>query len=192
MDHVCTIFCITNRVLRNVCFYITKLQVVACIQHTTVSIPTSLAKVILCFFCCSDEHFRSIEMFCKKCLGDFRSEVSKIYTKCITSCFFDIFQSLNHMNFTLYDTDWTFVDVFCIIFFSISFYKSFSSVYGKAFRETVTAYSNDSNFYFWHVIHDKNSSILYSRYLFYVSFLSSRSVNSDLFNRFRHSHPSVR
>ena len=190
MDHVCTVFCITNRVLRNVCFYITKLQVVACIQHTTVSISTSLAKVILRFFSSCNKHFRSIEMFGKKCLRNLRSEVSKIYTKCITSCIFDIFQSLNHMDFTFYDTDWTFVDIFCIIFFCISFYKSFSSVYGKAFRETVTAYCNNSNFYFWHVIHDKNSSILYSRY--FVFNFHSRSVDSDPFNRFRHSHPSVR
>ena len=119
-------------------------------------------------------------MFGKKCFGNLRSEVSKIYTKCITSCFFDIFQSLNHMDFTLYDTDWTFVDIFCIIFFSISFYKSFSSVYGKAFWETVTAYSNDSNFYFWHVIHDKNSSILYSRYFMFRFLVHDQSIPTFL------------
>ena len=161
MDHICTVLCITYRILRNICFYVTKLQVVACVQHTAVSISTSLAKIILCFLCCCDEHLRSFEMFCKKCLGNLRSEVSKIYAKCITSCFFDIFKSLDHMDLTLYDTDRTLIDIFCIVFLCVSIYKSFSSVYGKAFRETISADCNDSDFNFWHIVHNLHSPFLY-------------------------------
>ena len=131
MNHICTVFGITNRIFRDIGFYITKLQVIACIQHTAVSISTSLAKVILCLLCCCDKHFWSVEMFCKKCFGNFRSKVSKVNTKCIAACFFDVLKSLYHMNFAFYDTDWTFVDILCIIFVCISLYKSFSSVYRK-------------------------------------------------------------
>ena len=109
---------------RNISFYVAKLQIVACVQHTAVSISTSLAKIILCFLCCCDEHLRSLEMFCKKCLRNLRSEVSKIYTECVTACFFDILQSLDHMDLTLYDTDRTFVDILCIVFLCVSFYKA--------------------------------------------------------------------
>ncbi len=42
------------------------------------------------------------------------------------------------MDLTLYDTDRTLIDIFCIVFLCVSIYKSFSSVYGKAFRETIS------------------------------------------------------
>ena len=91
-------------------------------------------------------------MLCKKGLRNLRSEVSKIYTECVTACFFDILQSLDHMYLTLYDTDRTFVDILCIVFLCVSFYKSFSPVYGKAFRKTISADCNDSDLNFWHVV----------------------------------------
>ena len=58
------------------------------------------------------------------------------------------------MDLALYDTDRTLIDIFCIVFLCVSFYKRFSSVYGKAFRETVSADCNDSDFNFWHVVHN--------------------------------------
>ena len=45
--------------------------------------------------------------------------------------FFDIFQSFDHLNLAFYDTYRTFINVICSIFFCVSFYQSFSSVYRK-------------------------------------------------------------
>ena len=166
MDHIRTVLCITYRIFRNIGFYITKLQVIACIQHTAVSISTSLAEIILCFLSCCDKHLRSLKMLCKKGLRNLRSEVSKIYTECVTACFFDILQSLDHMDLTLYDTDRTFVDILCIVFLCVSVYKSFSPVYGKAFRKTISADCNDSDLNFWHVVHNLHSPF-YIRQIFH-------------------------
>ena len=48
MDHICTVICISYRIFWDiVSANISQLQVVACIQHTTVSITTSLNQVIL-------------------------------------------------------------------------------------------------------------------------------------------------
>ena len=154
MNHIRAVLCVSNRIFRNVSFYVAKLQVIACVQHTAICVSTSLTEIILCLLCCCDKHFRSVEMLCKKCLGDLRTKVSKVYTKSVAACFFDVFKSLNHMNLALYNTDWTFINILCVIFLCVGLNKSFSSVYRKAFRETVSADCNDSNFYFWHVIHD--------------------------------------
>ena len=70
------------------------------------------------------------------------------------------------MDLTLYDTDRTFVDILCIVFLCVSFYKSFSPVYGKAFRKTISADCNDSDLNFWHVVHNLHSPF-YIRQIFH-------------------------
>ena len=93
-------------------------------------------------------------MLCQKCLGNFRTEVAKVYAEGITACFFDVFQSLYHVDLALHDTDRAFIDIFCVIFCFVSIHQRLSSVYGKALREAVTADSYDTQFDFWNVVHD--------------------------------------
>ena len=137
-DHGCYVFCIANRVLRNVCVQVAQFQVVACVQNAAVCIAASAYKVVAGLFCCCYYHARSVEVFYKQGFLGLRSEVSKVYNKCITLCFFQVFECVHHVDFIL-DDDWTFVD-----FSVVCFYDCFSSVLGKAVREAVTAYCNDT------------------------------------------------
>ena len=154
VKHISTLLSITYRILWDVSFNATEFQVVASVEHTAVSIATAIHKVVLAFFCCCDEHSWAIEMFSKKCFTDFRTKVSKVYAKSVTSCFLDIFKSLNHVNFTFYDTDWAFINAFCSIFFCVSIHQRFSSVNGQRLWEAVTANCNHADFNFWHVKHN--------------------------------------
>ena len=155
MDHVSTFLCCSYRILRNVSFYSSEFQVITCIKHSTVSISTSLCQIILCLLCSCDKHLRSVKMFCKQCLRNLRSEVSKINNQCVTSCFLYIFQGLHHVDLTLYDTDRTFIDSSFTIFFCVGIDQCFSSVHGKTLRETISAHCYNTDFQFWHVTHNK-------------------------------------
>ena len=43
MNHICALCSGSYRILRNICMDIAQLQVVACVQHTAVSIATAIA-----------------------------------------------------------------------------------------------------------------------------------------------------
>ena len=148
MDHVCAVLRIPYRILRNICLHIAQLQIIACIQHTTVGIAASLDQVILGFLSGSHEHLRAFEMFRKQRLGNLRTEVAQIYTERITAVLPDILQGIHHVNLALNDADRTLVDIRPIILRLISFHQGFSSVHCKRCRKTVTAYSHNTNFYF--------------------------------------------
>ena len=154
MDHIRTFPGSSHRIFRDICLDVTELQVVACIQHTAVCIPASLNQIISSLFCRCHEHLRSVKMFCKERLCNLRSKVSKINDQRITSGLFDVFQRLYHVDLTFHDTDRTFVNIVIPVFCFVCIYKGFSSCYGKALRKTVTADCNDSDFHFWHVVHD--------------------------------------
>ena len=83
-------------------------------------------------------------MLCKQCFRNFRSKISKIYNQRIAAGSLDIFQRLHHVDFTLYDADRTFIDVFCRIFLLVGFHQISSSRYGKALRKTVSAHRYNS------------------------------------------------
>ena len=122
MNHISTSFCCSYRILRDVSFCVSQFQVIAGIQHTAVSISAAIHQAVAGFLSSGTEHYRAVKVFCQKCFGNFRTEVSKVYTKRITAGFFDILQSLNHLNFAFYDTDWTLINVICAIFLCVSFY----------------------------------------------------------------------
>lgn len=65
----------------------------------------------------------------------------------------DIFQCLYHVDFAFYNTNRTFIDPFCSVFFCVCFHQILSSVNRKTFRETISADCYYSNFYFWHIVH---------------------------------------
>ena len=153
MDHIGAVLSVAHRILGDVCFGVSQFQVVAGVEHSAVCISSSAYQAVAALLGCCNKHFRSVKMFCQQSLGDLRSEVSKVYAEGITTGFFDILESLDHMDLALDDTDGIFVDVCCIIFFCVSVHKSFSSVYRQGLRETITAHCHDTNFYFGNVVH---------------------------------------
>ena len=78
------------------------------------------------------------------------------------SCpFFDILQSLYHMDLTLHDTDRTFIDILFPIFCLISLHQGFPSGYGQALRETISAHCYNTDFQFWHILHSMYSPFFF-------------------------------
>ena len=128
MNHICTFFRAANRFFRNISFCVSQCQIVACIQHSTVSISSSLYQIF--FLRCSNNDCRSIKSLHKHCLCNLWSKISKIHTQSITSCLFKIVQCLQHMNLTLHNANWTFINIFLSVFILIRSYQIFSSVYG--------------------------------------------------------------
>ena len=147
VDHVCALLCSTNGVLRDVSLNIAKLQIVACIQHAAVCIATSVLQISLALLCSCNEDGGTIKVLCKQGLGDFGTEVSKIYAKCVTSGLLYVLKSLNHVDLALNDTNGALINVSSAILIGISLYQRLSSVNGQALGEAVTANSNDTNFY---------------------------------------------
>ena len=131
MNHICTFLSSSNRILWDISLNIAEFKVVACIEHTTVSITTVVDKTSVksVFFRGSNEHLRSVKVLGKKCLRNFRTEVSKVNNKSVASGFLDILKSLYHMYFAFYDTYRTFVNILSIIFVCVSLYKILSSCY---------------------------------------------------------------
>ena len=111
VDHVCALCCCSYGILGDISLDVSELKVVACIKHTAICIATAVHKVALALFCCSTEHLGTFEIFCKKSLRNFGTEVSKVYAKCVTSSFLDILKSLYHVDFALYDTYWALINV---------------------------------------------------------------------------------
>ena len=130
-------------------------------------------------------------MLCKQCLGNLRSEVSKIYNKRVTSCFLDILKSLYHVDLALYDTDRTFVNIRVSVFFFVCFHQSFSSAYRQALRKTISAHCNNSDFQFWHVIHCNTSFLCF---LGFLCFIFASFFTLPVFSRLRsrYSRLSIR
>ena len=85
MNPVCAFCCGTHGILRDVSLHIAQLQVIACVQHTAVSIAASAHQVVLALLGRRYVHGRTVEMLCQQSLGNLRSEVSKIYTQRVTA-----------------------------------------------------------------------------------------------------------
>ena len=113
-------------------------------------------------------------MLCKQGLRNLRSEVSKVYCQSVAACFFDILQSLYHMDLTFHDTDRTFIDILFPIFCLISLHQGFPSGYGEALRETISAHCYNTDFQFWHILHS-----MYSPF-FFIDICPKLSINSFL------------
>ena len=137
-DHLSYFFRCSYRIFRDVCFQVTKLQVIACIQHTAVGVSTSLYQIISVFFCCCNYHTRPVKIFYQQSLCSLRTEVSKIDNQGITSCFLYLFQRFLHIQLALYYS-WTFVQ-----FPFISRCHCFSSGLGQCDREAISAYCHDT------------------------------------------------
>ena len=138
-------------ILGNVSADVSEFEVVACVEHAAVCVAASLDQVVLGFLSCRDEHLGAVKVLCKKGLGDLGAEVAEINAECVAAGSFDVRKSLNHMDLALDNADGTFIDIRLIIFCLISLYESFSAVYGKAFRETVAADSDDAELHFGNV-----------------------------------------
>ena len=128
VDHVSAILSVADRILRDISLYISEMEIVACVEHSTVSISSAVLKISLALFSSCAEHLGSFEVLSKKSLGDFGTEVSEIYTKSFTSGLLYILKSIDHIDLALNDTDRTLIDVSCIILLGISLNKSLAAV----------------------------------------------------------------
>ena len=68
-------------------------------------------------------------MLCQKRLGNFRSEIAKIYAKRVTAGFFHIFKRLHHMDLTLNDANRTLINILFAVFLFIRGYERLPSVH---------------------------------------------------------------
>ena len=130
MDHICAFISGTHRVLRNIRLDIAQSQVIACVQHTAISISASLYQVVFALLCCGNKHFRTIKMLCQQCLRYLRSKIPQVYDQRVASGFPDILQCLDHMDLALHDADRTLIDIPCIVLFAVRVHQCFSAVHG--------------------------------------------------------------
>ena len=153
MDHVCALFRIAYRIIRDVALCIAKSQVVGSIQNTAVSIAAAVDQIVLGLLSCCAEHLRSIEMLRKKSLGNFRSEVSKIYAQSVAVILLDVLERVHHVDFALDDCDGTLIDVCSIVLLRVSCYQSFSAVLSKRSGEAVTGNGNNTKLDYRNIVH---------------------------------------
>ena len=118
MNHVCTFIRRSHRILGNIGFNASQMEIIACIKHAAVGITPALDKpsVRRSLFCRSYKHFRTVKLLRKHGLGNLRPKIPKINAKCIAALPFDIFKRLQHMYLTFHDTDRTLINLGFIIF----------------------------------------------------------------------------
>ena len=132
-DHLCDVISCSNRIFRNISFQMTHFQVVGAVQHTAVSIATSVDHIAITL-CCGYIHAWSVKSLSDQSLWSLWSEVSKENNKCITLSFVYILECLLHV-FLILNSYWTFIKLTFV-----SVHDSCTSLLGKLNRETVTAY----------------------------------------------------
>ena len=162
VDHVRTLCGSSYRILRNVRFHATQLQIVAGVEHAAVRITAAGRKHAGVFLGSGTEHLRTVKVLCQQRFGNFRTEVPQIDAQGIAAGFFQVVQSLYHVDLTLHDTDWTFVNIFCVVLLGIGIDQSLAAVHGQTFRKAVTADCNDADFHFRNIDH-KAVSFLHLR-----------------------------
>ena len=86
-------------------------------------------------------------MLCKQGLGDLGTEVSKVYAERVTLCLLDILQCIYHIDLALDDGNGALIDISSAVLLGVSIHQCFSSVDCQGSGETVTAYTDNTNFY---------------------------------------------
>ena len=128
VNHIRAFVRIANRIVRDIGLHVAKRQVVAGVQHSAVCVAAAVQQILLALFGGCTEHLWSVKVLCQQSFGNFRSEISEIYAQRIASRLLNIFQCVYHIDFALDDGDGTFIDVFCIVFFTVCFYQRFPSL----------------------------------------------------------------
>ena len=112
MDHLSTLGSVANGLLRDVSASLAQAQSLAGVQHTAVSVATTVDQVLLSLLSSSTEHSGSLEPVGQHGLRNLRTEVAQVYAEGVTACLCDILQCLLGVDLTLNDTDRTLVDAF--------------------------------------------------------------------------------
>ena len=110
MDHLCTLASVANGLLRNVSASLAQRESLAGVQHTAVSIATTVDQILLRLLCSSAEHRRTLEPVGNHSLRDLRTEVAQINAEGVTSSLLHILESLLSVDLTLNDGDGALVD----------------------------------------------------------------------------------
>jgi len=110
MNHLSTLSCIAYWLLWNICTSLTQRQSLAGVQHTAVSITTTIDQVVLSLLSSSAEHGGALEPVGNHGLGNLGTEVAQVNAKGVTTGFLHIGQSLLSVDLTLNDADRTLVD----------------------------------------------------------------------------------
>ena len=111
MNQFSAVSSVTHRLLWDVGTGLADIQSLAGVQHTTISVATTINQVVLCLLSGSTEHRWALEPIGYHCLRNLGTEVAKIYAKGVASSLLHILKSLLSVNFTLYNTDRTLVDI---------------------------------------------------------------------------------
>ena len=121
MNHLSALSSVANGLLRDVSASLAQRQSLASVQHTAVSVTTTVDQVILSLLSSSAEHGGTLEPVGDHGLRNLGTEVAQVNAERITSGLLDILKSLLSVNLTLNDTDRTLIDTVLadgIIFFS--------------------------------------------------------------------------
>ena len=91
LDHLGNILCCTYRVLRDIAFQVAHAEVVRAVEHTAISVTTTIDHVAITF-CCCNKHHRTIEVLCNQSLWGLRTEVAEENNQGVTALQFLLLQ----------------------------------------------------------------------------------------------------
>ena len=153
VDEFGAVGCVAYGLLRNVGAGLAQRKGVAGVQHAAVSVATAVNQVLLGLLSGGTEHGGTVEILGEHGLRDFRTKVAQIYAEGVTACLGDIFESLLHVDFALYNTDGAFVDAFLAKFLLILGDNGLAAVNSQRFGETVARNGDDSDLNNRYVVH---------------------------------------
>ena len=137
MYHVSYFGCSADGIFWNVSLNASQLEVVACIEHTAVSIASVINQCIAAVVLSGGyEHSGTVEVLSQQSFGCFGTEVAQINDQCVTASGIYFIKCLTHVLLVL-DNGGTYEQTLSAIFCGISLSNGISSVFGQAHGETV-------------------------------------------------------
>ena len=130
----------------------THTQVVRAVEHTAVSITTTIDHVAITLGS-SNKHARTIKVLGNECLWCLRTEVAKEDHQGVAALLLYLSDSLEHI-FLILNCSLA-VENFSFVFF----YDVFTALSRKRDRETVTAYGDNTQLDLWNVRTYHNSIV---------------------------------
>jgi len=145
-DHLRDVVSGSYRILRNIALEVAHSEVVGAVQHTAVCVATAVDHVAVAFSS-SNEHYRAVKILSDQSLGSLGTEVAEEYNESVALSLLYVLDSLQHVKFIL-NSYGTLIEVTLV-----SGLDGTAALLGKNDREAVTAYSNNTKFYYRDVVH---------------------------------------
>ena len=156
-DHISDFLSGADRILRNMSADLAHTEVVRAVEHTAVSVATSINQVFAGFLSGSSVHDRAVKTLCNQGFRGFRAEVAEEYAQSITSGFLNLIDCLQHIQFILNSS-------LCLVDFQALCGACSCDSSAAAFRErddkAVTADCNQTEFDDRNILHNKSSFLL--------------------------------